>query len=112
MSGVKWKKRTSKQNRAAHKYFRLMSDKMNKAGITQTLLFESFKDMPTTEHSIKQAFQQVALALYGTDETHNLTTTQIIDVYKTFDAHIAKMRGICVDWPADEPPMLEHHSIT
>jgi ssDNA-specific exonuclease RecJ len=105
------KPRTNKQNNSLHKYCRLMSNAMNSAEITQTLLFDSFKDMPTTEHSVKQAFQRVALSLYDTSETHTLTTKQMMDVYETFDKHIAKFLHVTVDWPSDEPPMLETHKI-
>ncbi len=106
------KQRTIQQNKAAHKYFSMMSDEMNKHGITQRLLFDSFKDMDTTKHSVKQAFQRVAYALCGTSETHKLTTKQITEVYEAFDFYISQRHGVRVEWPSNEPPLLENHRVT
>lgn len=103
--------RTSAQNRAGHKYFRLLSDEMNKHNITQRLLFDSFKDMPTTEASVKQAFQRVALALFDTDETHTLTTKEFSEVYEQFDGYINLKHGVSVPLPSDEPPLLNEYGV-
>lgn len=105
------RQRTILQNRSLHKYFKLMSDEMNNHGITQRLLFDAFKEMDTTEHSVKQAFQRVSMALYGTDETHKLTTKQMMKVYDTFDLYISQTHGVHIEWPCDEPPMLTEHGI-
>ena len=88
-----------------------MSDEMNKRDITQRLLFDSFKDMPTTEASVKQAFQRVSLALFDTDETHKLSTKELTEVYDQFDGYINLRHGLTVDFPCDEPPMLTEHEI-
>jgi len=109
---VSERQRTLLQNRAAHKYFRLMADEMIKHDITQRLLFESFKDMEMTEHSVKLAFQRVALAQCGTDKTHKLSTKEMTEVYDIFDFYINQQHGVSVDWPSNSPPMIVEHEVS
>ncbi len=105
--------RTPKQNRSAHAYFRLVSNEMNRNGITQRIFLESnlFDGMGMTEHSIKAAFQLVAMAMFGTNETHTLSSKEITEVYDQFNLSMGEAFGIHVPWPCDEPPMLEDRDI-
>lgn len=84
---------------------------MIKHNITQRLFYGSFKDMQTTEHSVKQGFQRVALAVCGEAETHKLSTKEMQKVYETFDQHLSERLGVQVEWPSCETQLLNNYEV-
>ncbi len=105
--------RTPTQNRSAHKYFKLVSDEMIKNGITQRVFFEAklFDGITMTEHSVKSAFQTLSFAMFGTNETHKLTSKEMPLVYEQFNLCMGESFGVHVPWPSNEPRMLEDRDI-
>jgi len=95
-------RRTLTQNAALHKYFQLLSDEMNDAGITQQMIWKHLKegfDIPVSESFLKDIFRQIAKDLYDTDSTAKLTTKQMQELYLVFDRGMAEKTGCAVAWP-------------
>ena len=103
------KQRTRLQNRALHKYFEIIAEKLNDGGYTQKGLMAKFKesfDLPITPELIKGIFREVGKVLYKKDSTSKLTTKEIQEVYLIVDQRFSEMTGVRSDWPSIEPPIF------
>ena len=99
--------RTGRQNRSMHKYFSIMAERMNDAGITQRQLIGSFKDgfeLPVTEHMVKDIFREVGRAMFRRESTADLTTVEAQEVYQVVDQRFGEVTGVRAEWPSSEPP--------
>lgn len=98
-------KRTGQQNKAMHKFFSLLADALNSAGldIKQTLK-EDF-EIPWNEHTVKELiWRPVQMAMYNIESTTNLDKMQVSDIYETINRQMASKHGVGVAFPSEELP--------
>ena len=94
--------RTLSQNSALHKYFQLLADEMNDAGITQQLITSKLNagfEIPVSESFLKDIFRQIGKNMYDIDSTAKLSTKEMQEVYLVFDHGMAEKTGCAVAWP-------------
>ena len=92
--------RTKKQNRAAHKFFKELSDELNNAGISQKLLIEGL-EVEHTEHSVKSVFRAIGRAKFGKLSTADLTTKELHETFEEMSRICARL-GIVIGFPSYE----------
>jgi hypothetical protein len=101
-------KRTSLQNRSLHKYFQLLADALNDAGLDMKKTLKPEIDIPWTPENIKNhLWRPIQIAVTQKHSTTELTTGEPNRVYEVLDRHISEKFGIHIEWPCDDPPPLE-----
>ena len=99
------KRRTLPQNASLHKYCTDLSVKLNGAGFTQRELVGKFKagfELPVTMEMIKAIFRTVGEAMYGKKSTADLSTIEMMEVYKITDQRFGEITGCRSEWPSTE----------
>ena len=70
--------RTLQQNKAAHKYFELLAESLNDAGLDMKKTLKPEIDIPWSKESVKEyLFKPVAEAMFHIEHTADLDTKQI-----------------------------------
>ena len=99
-------KRTDLQNRALHKYFRVLADALNESGSDQIAFYKSLPDkgvpVPWSESAIKDLWKVIQKAMEGVDSTTELTTAGVNRVYEVFDQKISELTAVHVEFPHEE----------
>lgn len=92
-SGDSEKQRTSKQNRALHRWFRQVAFDMDAAGHDAREVFTCA--IPITEHQVKELmFRPVAEIMYGKESSTELSVKEIQHVVDTLQRLFAEKYGI------------------
>ena len=102
--------RTVTQNSSLHKYFSIMAEKLNDAGITQKQLVGSFKEgfeLSVTSNMLKDIFREVGKAMFKRESTTGLTTTEVQKVYEVVDQRLGEVTGCRCEWPSSNPPAYD-----
>lgn len=95
------KQRTIQQNKALHKYCRMLSDALNEAGLDMKKTLKPEVDIPWTPENIKDnIYKPVLKALTGKTSTSEMDTVNPSDVYEIINRHVASKFGIHVEWPS------------
>lgn len=95
--------RTLPQNRAIHKYFTMLAESLNNAGLDVKKTMKHDVDIPWTETLIKELiWRKVQLAMYDVESTAKLDTEQVSKVYEVINRHIAQTFGVSVVFPSKE----------
>lgn len=55
-----------------------------------------------TKESIKELWRKIQIPMTGKQSTTELTTGEVCRVYQDFDARIAEITGVHVEWPHEE----------
>ena len=96
------KKRTSKQNRALHLYFRLVAEALNDAGFDMRRVLKEEIEIPWSPDMVKKylwkSVQEIEL---GKQHTAELNSDEIDVVWETLNRHLAKF-GIAEPFPSIE----------
>ena len=102
--------RTQRQNRSGHKYFTMVSDTLNDAGLEQrTVLSRVAYDIPNTPASIKGIFREIANKMFGISSTTELTTKQWSEVEQVFTRELQEKLGIELpEYPSEESLMYKN----
>ena len=90
-----------------------MAENLNDAGYDQMAVYAQFKEgfkVPWTMYAIKSIFHVVGNAMFGKDETHKFTTTEIQEIYKVIDQRLSEMTGVHVEWPSIDSMRMESES--
>lgn len=98
-------KRTSQQNRAMHKFFDLLADALNDAGLDQRKVLKPSVDIPWSAFAVKEnLWKPIQHALYGKMSTTELDKSQEIDkVHEVLMRHISeKFHLEYIDFPHEE----------
>lgn len=96
--------RTSSQNRAAHKYFGLVAEALNDAGLSIQQTLKSNVDVPWTPVSVKEIlFRSVMRAMFLKDSTTELTTAEVNKVYEVMDRHLSQLGLDSIPFPSTNP---------
>lgn len=94
--------RTTQQNKALHKYFRLLADELNGAGYDMKKTLKPEVEIPWTEISIKDfLWRPIQRAQLGKDSTKELNTSDIDKIYDTLNRHLSEKFSISVPFPSE-----------
>lgn len=94
------RKRTSRQNRAVHKFFEEASNELNNSGISQKLLIQNL-DVEHTPQSVKSIFRAIGKAKFEKTSTADLTTKELQDCFEEITRLFAQ-HGIDMKFPSYE----------
>ena len=105
---IKKDTRTTQQNRALHKYFSLLADEFNRAGLDMREVLRKDVMMEWTGASVKDyLWRPVQIALTKKTSTTELDKLEeITKIYDTLNRHIGTRFGIYVPFPSEEEQML------
>jgi hypothetical protein len=98
------KPRTLQQNKALHKYFVLVADELNAAGLDIRKVYKPEVEIPWTGGTVKEyLWKTVQRVMLEKEHTSDLETKEIDAVYDVVNRHLAKL-GVHVPFPANDPP--------
>ena len=93
--------RTIKQNSAMHKYFALLSSKLNEAGLTIVKVLKI--DVEWTPDSIKnELWRPIQKSVLEKESTKKLTKGEITKVYDVLNRSLGKKLGVNVPFPTKD----------
>jgi len=102
------KQRTLRQNRALHKYFTMLADELNAAGLDMKKVLKPDVDIPWTAENVKDnLWRGVQIAMFNKASTTELTTDEMTKVYETINRFTAEKHGVSVSFPSEEEQMLK-----
>ena len=97
--------RTPKQNKALHKYFTLLADALNSAGLDMRKTLRNDIEIPWDEYNVKEfLWRPIQEAMTGKHSTTELTTAEPSEIYAVLDRHLGEKFGIHVSWPSLQEP--------
>jgi hypothetical protein len=99
--------RTIQQNKAMHKYFTLLAEELNNAGLDMKKVLKPAVDIDWTPDAIKTyLWKPVQKVMYQTTSTTELDTKQVSQIYETLNRHLAEKFGLSVRFPSNEEMMI------
>ena len=102
------KQRTLQQNRALHKYFELLADELNTAGLDMRRTLKPGVDIPWSQNTVKDfLWRPIQRAQLQKESTTELTTKDIDTVYDTLNRYLSEKHGLTVVFPSIEEIMME-----
>jgi len=97
------KNRTIQQNKALHKYYRMLSEALNDAGLDMKAVLRPDIDIPWTESTVKKhLWKPIQIAMIDKESTTELEKEEVNRVYKVLDRHLAAKLGLSVPFPTRE----------
>ena len=100
---VKTGHRTLLQNSAMHKYFQLLGDELNAAGLDMRRTLKKSIDIPWTPVSVKEhLWRPIQEIVIGVASTTKLDRKQVSEVYEVLARHMAERHGISTAFPQRE----------
>lgn len=95
--------RTITQNRAMHKYFEMLADALNSAGLDMRKTLKPEIEIPWNKEMVKEhLWRPIQDAMYSKESTTELDTKEPSEVYAVLDRHLGEKFGIHVEWPSNE----------
>ncbi len=95
--------RTSQQNRAMHKYFRLLAEELNDAGYDMKSTLNEDREIPWTEENVKNhLWRPIQEAMLSKESTMDLETKEVNQVYEVLNRHLGEKLGISVMFPVED----------
>ena len=95
------KQRTIQQNRAMHKYFQLVADRLNDAGLDMRIVLKPEVEIPWAPASVKEyLWRPIQRLMLQKESTTMLTTRDIDRVYETLNRFLAEKHGVSEPWPS------------
>ncbi len=93
--------RTLKQNNAIYKYFELLADTLNSAGLEIHMEYLGKScDVPWTPTAVKERlWLPIMEAMFSIKSTAKLDRKQVSEVYEVLHRHMAEKHGIMVLFP-------------
>lgn len=92
--------RTSRQNRALHLYFDLLSEALNDGGFDMRVVIKKDVDIPFTPETVKSHLWKPIMEAYlEKSSTTKLRTNEISAVYEILNRHIGERTGVSVQFP-------------
>ena len=97
------KQRTIQQNRALHKYFGLLANSFNDAGLDMKKVLKPEIDIPWSGASVKEyIWKPIMKAQLQKSSTTELTTKEIDKVFDTINRFLSEKFGITESFPSIE----------
>ena len=95
--------RSLPQNRAIHKYFAMLAESLNNAGLDIKKTMRHDFDIPWTETLVKELiWRGVQESMFDIKSTAKLDTSQVTKVYEVINKHISEKFGVTVIFPTKE----------
>ena len=99
-SKEKKSQRTLKQNKCMHKYFELLAQELNGAGLDMRKTLKPSVEIPWTKESVKEhLWKPIQEAMINRESTTKLNTAEVGDIYSVLNRHMGEKHGIYVGWP-------------
>jgi len=99
---VKGKARSNQQNRALHKYFSILADKLNEAGLDMRKTLREDIEIPWSADLVKDfMWRPLQKAMFDVDSTAKMKRADYTKVYEVLNKHTASKLGVSVEWPSD-----------
>ena len=93
-------KRTIKQNKSIHLYFKLLAYELNEAGFDVMKTMSHDIAIPWNEHLIKELiWKKVQRVMTDKRSTTKLDTSEVSKVYEVINRHLAETTGVSVPFP-------------
>jgi hypothetical protein len=93
-------KRTLQQNKAMHKYYTMLADKLNESGLDMKKVLKPGIDIPWSPTSVKEfLWRPIQDAMLDKESTRALTTDEVDKIYRVLDRHLGEKLGIHVEFP-------------
>ena len=100
------KGRTTQQNKAIFKYFRLMAAALADAGYTARTFFGKMRDgfeVPPTYEDVRKVAENVSVSMFQKPIKH-LTTVEIQQLYEAVNSGFSTTHGVGLPFPSKNPP--------
>lgn len=95
--------RTPTQNKAMHKYYRLLANAFNDAGYTVQKVLTKPLNISWTENLVKDIlWRQVQEAMFDKESTTKLSTAEVSKVYEEINNYTATKLGVHVPFPSKD----------
>jgi len=95
--------RTTKQNNAMHKYFTMLADTLNDAGLDQRKVMKPSFFLSWSLSSVKKnLWGQIMEPLTGKTKTSELERNEVSEVYELLSRNLAEKFGVLVDFPSKD----------
>lgn len=105
------KQRTLQQNRALHKWFELLADNLNTAGLDMRKTLKESVEIPWSADTVKEyMFKPIMKAQLDKTSTTQLTTKEIDLVFDTITKYLGEKHGVYQDFPTIEALLHEKQS--
>lgn len=96
-------KRTTQQNKAMHKYFTLLAEELNNAGLDMKHTLKPEVEIPWTPEMVKRhLWKPIQRIVTEKEHTADLASGEPNRVYEVLDKHISEKFGIHVEFPHEE----------
>ncbi len=96
-------KRTTKQNKSLHLYFRLLAEALNEAGLDMKKVLKPTIDISWNERSVKEyIWRPIQNAQVIKKSTTELNTDEINKIWEVINRHLSEKFGIYVPFPSEE----------
>lgn len=97
------KQRTLRQNKALHKWYGLLAQELNDAGLDMRKTLKPTIDIPWDAKTVKDyLWRPVQELQLEKESTTELTTREIDTVYDTLNRHLGEKFGLHVPFPSIE----------
>ena len=97
------RKRTTSQNAAIHKYFTLLADQLNDAGLDMRKVLTKRPDIPWSGETVKiHIWREVQTAMGLGESTAALNREQVTMVYEVVARFLSERFGVFVPFPSDD----------
>ena len=95
-------KRTLQQNKAMHKYFELLAEALNDAGLDMKTVLKPAIEIPWTKESVKNhLWRPVQQIMMDIESTADISTIDPTVIKQVIDRHLADNHGfIGPEWPS------------
>ncbi len=94
------KKRSLTQNSAMHKYFELLADELNNAGLDMKKVLKPEVDIPWTADNVKRhLWKPIQKSMLNKASTTQLEKMDVSVVYDVLNRHLSEKLGIHVAFP-------------
>lgn len=96
-------RRTLQQNKALHKFYELLAEDLNTAGLDMKRTLKEQVDIPWTPVTIKEyLWRPIQDAMLHKESTTELTTKEVNDVYEVLIRHLGEKFNITTAFPSEE----------
>lgn len=95
--------RTSQQNRALHKYFRLLAEELNTLGLDARKVLKPTYQIWWTEEMVKRdLWKPIQKIMLDKEHTSDLTTKEVDRVFEQINFAIGEKFGVYIPFPSIE----------
>lgn len=102
------KQRTLQQNKALHKWFDLVAETLNEAGLDMRKTLKQEIEISWTRSAVKEyLWRPVMRAMIGKESTTQMSTTDIDKIFNVLNRHLGEKLKVHQPFPSIENILLE-----